>query len=347
MIIVEALLITCLIALLATTSYTDCTSSKIPNKSLIICGSISVVLDSLYYCIWAKDLFFLFGVNLLVLITVGIVFYAYNLWAAGDCKLLFVVGLSIPGRFYTFWNVGWGVSFYLVAFVFSLAFIYIVIESIILGIKDKNLFKFTFGHIDWKKDLALYFSMVGMLSLVRVVILLILPKLIEKAPFIFVAISFILVLIIIHLREKMSVVVIVCLGIASWIVLIVLAILGKYQFRFAGSIFSWITVLVVMALRLLSDKYNYKAIPTKDVREGQILSASTVISFSSSRTQGLPKGTSEDLRSRLTSAEADSVHRWESSSKGQPYVVIVRKIPFAVFISIGTILFIAFEMVMG
>ena len=347
MIIIEALLITCLFALLATTSYCDCKRSTIPNKYLLCCGLAATLLDAVYYIMWAGSTFGLFVVNLLVLSIVGIIFYAYNLWAAGDCKLIFVVGATIPGRFYTFWGTGWGVSFYLIAFVFTLAFLYVVIESVVLGIKDKKLFQISFGHVDWIKALISYVFMVGVLSIIREIALLIVPELTEKAPFVFVAFCFILVLTMIRLQERMSAKTIAIICVVSWIALICFMIAGITQFHFSGNLISWVIVLLVMVLRLLADKYNYKVIPTKDVREGQILSASTVMSFAPSRVQGLPTGTSEDLRSRLTPDEADSVRRWASSSKGNQYIVIVRKIPFAVFISLGTVLFIIFEMVMA
>ena len=54
----------------------------------------------------------------------------------------------------------------------------------------------------------------------------------------------------------------------------------------------------------------------------------------------------EDLRSRITSEEAESIHRWEKSAGGKPYVVIVRKIPFAIFIGIGTLAFLIIEVIM-
>lgn len=47
--------------------------------------------------------------------------------------------------------------------------------------------------------------------------------------------------------------------------------------------------------------------------------------------QGLPTGMTEDLRSRITAEEAESIHRWKNSSLGKPFVVIVRKIPFTSF----------------
>ena len=347
MIIVEALMLTCLAALLATTSYCDCKRGIIPNKYLMGFGLTAVLLDAFYYATWAGSFFGLFVFNLVVTSIVGVLFYAYSLWAAGDCKLLIVVGISIPGRFYSFWGTGWGVSFYLVAFVFTLAFAFVVIETVVLGIKDKRLFEFSFGHVDWIKAFLTYLFMVGVLSFVREAVLLIAQGLIEKVPFVFVAFCFLLVLTMIRLQEKMSTKMLAMIGAVTWLALIGFTIAGLSQLHFSGSVISWVMVLLVMVLRVIADKYNYRVIPSKNVQEGQILSASTVMGFSLSRIQGLPTGMSEDLRSRITAEEAKSVQRWAASANGKPYIVIVRKIPFAVFISLGAILFISFEMVMA
>ena len=95
-----------------------------------------------------------------------------------------------------------------------------------------------------------------------------------------------------------------------------------------------------------AEKYNYQAIPTSKVKAGQIMSLATIMEFKPSKIHGLPTGQTEDLRSRITEGEAESIHRWETSSTGKPYVIIVRKIPFAVFISMGTALFLYVEVLM-
>jgi len=346
MIIVEALLITCLAAALGFSSYSDLKDSIIPNRLLVRCAIPAVICDIIYYPAWAAEYLPLFFVNLAVLTVVGIIFYAYNLWAAGDCKLLMVVGLCIPGRFYTFMGNGFGVSFYIVAIVFSIAFLYVVAESIVLSIKNHELFKITFGGFGLKEALISYFSMVGALTVVSILLSQLFPALSEQSEAISVAINFLIVLTLIQIRQHVSKKVIVIAMIVSWVIVAVFSYIGIYGVKFSFNIWSWVLVLVVMALRLASDKYNYRTIPTSEVKAGQILSAATVMGMAASRVHGLPTSSTEDLRSRLTAEEADSVHRWEASAHGKPYVVIVRKIPFAVFIAAGTLAFLGLEVAM-
>ena len=94
-----------------------------------------------------------------------------------------------------------------------------------------------------------------------------------------------------------------------------------------------------VVLRLFIDEYNYEIIPTSNVEKGMILSLETSLLFSNSKVKGLPNPSTEDLRSRLTE-EAQSIRRWEKSKYGVSEVKIVRKMPFAIFISLGTLVFI-------
>ena len=87
-------------------------------------------------------------------------------------------------------------------------------------------------------------------------------------------------------------------------------------------------------------------IQTSEVKKGMVLSYATVVGFMPSRVKGLPQTTSEDMSSRITEEEAEAVRRWEKSKYGKNSIIIVRKIPFAIFIVCGTISYIVMRIVM-
>ena len=109
-----------------------------------------------------------------------------------------------------------------------------------------------------------------------------------------------------------------------------------------------VVLLAIMALSVTGAlKVNDKTVSaaneeysTSKVEKGMVLAYSTIVYFIPSTIKGLPKEkTTEDIRSRITADEAESIKRWETSKYGQPEIVIVRKIPFAIFISIGTVIY--------
>ena len=71
---------------------------------------------------------------------ISIAFYAIHIWAAGDSKLLILTIMLIPTRLYYEGNIV-SATVVLIIMIFSFAFIYTIIESICIGIKEKNLFK--------------------------------------------------------------------------------------------------------------------------------------------------------------------------------------------------------------
>lgn len=346
MIFCEAALLTDLLVLLIVSSYTDCRTSQIKNKLLAICGSLAILADAVYYCIWAEEFVLPFFSNLALLSVLSILLYMYHLWAAGDSKLLIVTALCLPGRFLTFWDIGLFSGFFIVVVTFVAAFLYVIGETVCLGIKEKNLFQLYRRKIAISQYIVSYLSMAAATTLISIVLSFLFPRLYQESTPLLMAVHFLIVLSLIQIRSRFSTKTLFLAGTVMWAVLIVLFALKKYPISFSFNLRSWIYVLLIMLVWAFAEKYNYQTIPTGSVKAGQILSLSTVMGFKTSRVQGLPSGITEDLRSRITEEEAESVRRWESSAQGKQTVVIVRKIPFAVFISIGVLTFLVVEVLM-
>lgn len=99
-------------------------------------------------------------------------------------------------------------------------------------------------------------------------------------------------------------------------------------------------VFIVILMKLFISEYNYEYINTSDVKAGMIISTETSMLFLNSRVKGLPDISNENISDRLSESECESIRRWEKSSYGSKTVKIVRKIPFAIFISLGIVTYI-------
>ena len=121
---------------------------------------------------------------------------------------------------------------------------------------------------------------------------------------------------------------------------IVLKIVFKTPILTKKMIAVYAVVLLMSALRILIQQYNYETIPSKDVKKGMVLSLQTTLAFAGSTVKGLPKVSKENLNDRITEEEAKSVIRWSKTGEGSETVTIVRKMPFAIFIFLGTLVFI-------
>jgi len=166
------------------------------------------------------------------------------------------------------------------------------------------------------------------------------PEFFMENEIVLALLSFILILTVMHfpcLRSNISLMISASVSVLLLALHIVTLSFEAFDYR------SYLLVIGIQALRHIADKYNYAEIPTEDVRKGYILSMNTVVCFIGSKINGLPMAMTEDLRSRLSEEEAESVVRWKGSKQGSETVTIVKKIPFAIFIALGVLVFLILE----
>jgi len=343
MIYIEAFLVTVLLFTLFLTVRSDIKTGKIENMKVLLSSFLCIVADVVYYVFFARQYYMVFLINLFVMAAVSVMLYAYNIWAAGDCKLMINVVLAIPGRFYFISYRGVLPGFLLLAAVFSTAFIFIICESVFLWIRNnewKNSLK-TRRNTSWMPRIMSFLACMTVVFPVTGIMRFLAPDFsFDNEPLFFMT-AFVLVLTVLNFPQLRSGVVIV-INTSVSVILTAIGVItvqvGSHDYR------PYIVMLAVFSLQSIAAKHNYKEIPTEQVKQGMILSLGTVLRLSATKIKGLPSSTTEDLRSRLTKEEAGIIHSWGISQNGEQTVVIVRKIPFAIFIAIGVLVFLFLEM---
>ncbi len=102
-------------------------------------------------------------------------------------------------------------------------------------------------------------------------------------------------------------------------------------------------ILLLYFLKVMISAYNYKTVSIEDIREGDVLSAGSVLQFQNSKIQNLPNDISENLSARLSNENIDAIKKWSKMHKQITELTIVSKIPFVVFILLGYVYFIIIE----
>jgi len=334
MVIIESVQISMIVLIGCYATISDLKTGLIKNKVLLPAISVGIILSALYYGLFYRALFQTYLANVAILVLVIAVLFLTHSWAGGDCKLMLTIALLYPSRHYV-QNDAIPYSLFLIpVFAFLFGYLYLIIDSIIYGITQKTF-------ISWK---SLYHGLINfMLQFLRTLIYIFALNLIYTnfvLPWlslnsILLAILFIFSAIAVSsFRVFQSKLLLFCTLVFD----IALSILT----RTVPSIASWMSYAVVLLsvlLRLVMSKYNYKKIPTANLRKGMILSLGTSLLLHNAPYQGLPPISTEDLRSRITKEEVEQIHAWATSKFGQSSVLIVRKIPFAIFIFLGTVAF--------
>lgn len=82
-------------------------------------------------------------------------------------------------------------------------------------------------------------------------------------------------------------------------------------------------MIILLLLKEIGQRYNYKEIATDDVQAGMVLSFTTIAMFMNSRIQGLPQFTSEDIGSQISSNEVQAIKLWGKSKAGNSQILRV------------------------
>jgi len=340
MIINEAVLITLLFCTCFYVTITDYKLEIIPNKTLIVVGLLGLLANTFYYCFFAQAFIKAFMLNFAVLTILSIAFYSLHIWAAGDSKLLILAIFLLPARLY-YQGDNIVATVIIMLLIFVIAYAYIIGESIYLGVKNKNFFHINFHAVDEsiKQIIMQYIKCICILTLVNQIFSRVLPVFYESNLQLVMIVNMILILASYNMKfldRKMP-----------FLILVAVSFLSVFSAEWQEIHINWLiypVIFFVILLRMFAEKYNYQNIPTSNVKKGMVLAYSTIVAFMLSRIKGLPRQTTEDIRSRISAEEAENIKRWENSKYGRSEITIVRKIPFAVFISLGVISYMLMEL---
>ena len=329
----EAILMAVIAMLGVYVTYTDIKNGLIQNKALLCAFLGGAITNAVYFSFYCREYIVIYLINLVVTTILAIALYGFHFWAAGDSKLLICVNFLFPARLYDSDTFTFAPGINAVIYIFLIAYLYIVIDSIISFIKKEHFYSSKFRSLNEVKKFFLNY-LVSFLYLrgLGEVLRNLLENIYYENQIVF---SFINVFLAMFIYNKVI--------FKKWYMLLIAVAANiffiKDLYMHPIGIYSYCVLLLALILRNLLNGYNYREIDTDSVEKGMILSYTTVMYFMPSRIKGLPNKTYEDMRSRLNQDEVDAIKRWKDSKYGKDKITIVRKIPFAIFIIVGEIVF--------
>lgn len=341
MILLEALLITLLLVTLIISSYTDCKFGTIKNKVLLFSTIVTLIFDIYYYTVLANEYIYVFVQNVILFILIGIILYSINIWAAGDSKLLMYISLAVPGRISCLRD-DMSISA-IIGIAFAIAYIYILLNAIIDRMKRKNICKKKKNIFDYKKIILYYSATVLMLNIIKEPIAYICSFCAHDTLMLRYTIYIMTVLIMLFVRNKFNIKSIKIINIILIFMAGTMIYKGYAEFDLAYNYYFISIIILLIALRIFIIDYSYKEILVQDIKKGDILSTDTVFRFYLSNIKGLPSGISEDYNSKISDNEVKCIKIWSNSRFGSKTVTIIRKLSFAIYLLLGTIVFLILE----
>lgn len=339
-----------IIVLGALTSYSDIKFKKAYNKHLLVFLPIGVGIQ-ITGVISSPDLLFWTVTNIIITAAISIVFYSQHIWAAGDAKLFSVMIMLIPYQFYSIASKTLFPAFYCLSFVFTIAIVYVLIESITLLFKDQKQTRLSLKNTkallslsSVKEWLLMWLTAFLVSDSFAQVILHLGNRIINDSSYLVIIVNVFVSIFTLSVVRKPIHKVIVC-GVFLT-VRIILACVTSVMINNL-TLANVFIILVSIIIRNFANRYNYLTIATKDIKVGDILAQKSLVGMIPSTVKGLPKCSDESTRCRLNEVEVAAIKRWKTSKYGSSTIVIVRTLPFVPFIVIGILFYIVFTVYLG
>ena len=335
MTIIDWMLVVICLSICTVSAFTDIRIKKIKNVIIFPATGIAFILNLVNSIFIGKWTVFL--VNFIFITLFGVVLYGLHFMGAGDSKLLAFISAVIPVCFYENALSGWFGEILVLVNIFIVCMIYVIGESFYMMAVLKNR-----GSPSQKFNISKF--LLGYLKGI-VVITAINQLLWFSCNTLYVENQYVVMILNCLISSKLSEIKVVSrwyVSVPIFVLEVFIAFATSYCQRLINSDYRMFIAFIVYLIirKLFVDRYNYKTIPTSEVKAGMVLSMQTTLLMAKSRVKGLPNISTEDFRSKITLSEAESVHRWEKSKYGASEVLIVRYLPFGLFIALGAILFV-------
>lgn len=338
MLICEALFCLILLVVLPLAARSDMKKGIVSNALILIACLAGLMIDAVYYLVFAGEFFLSFLMDFILTAALSIFFYSQGIWGAGDSKLLILIALCLPGRIFCRDGLWSFPGFLLISIIFAVSFVVVFIDSIMKGKKTGRLFdkQKPFLPIDdlrgfLSKSLFLYFCV----GAVNCFFSLEWMSFLHLTYPVLLALDLVLILLLNRTNWTPTLPYLL----AALILFLVMTILSKAVFSWQNFLFSLVFIIALLYARNITNQENYQTISAGDILPGMILDYSSVALLSLSKIPDLPSSTTADMRSRLHEKEVAAIHTWGKKHPGRNQLVIIRKIPFALFIAIGTLVF--------
>ena len=332
--ILTVLKVVFIIMLCIGSSYTDIKFGYVKNIYLLPFFLLGIVLLVLQFLFFGAETLLDSLSSILTSLAISVILYIANIWAAGDCKLLIVLSILAPVELYSkFYFLNFSIIF-AIALAFAFSYIFLIFDSIYCGIKLKKIADIAKVKSGMKLFALNYISSVCCIIAIDNILLYFFAEFFMHYIFVLLAINVSLVILLNSLKRLDKRII---LPIALALAVIFMCLRQSFGIMY---LVNFGLVFIVMLMKLFISEYNYEYINTSDVKAGMIISTETSMLFLNSRVKGLPDISHENISDRISESECESIHRWEKSKYGSKTVKIVRKIPFAIFISLGIVTYI-------
>lgn len=307
-------------------TYTDLKYGIIPNKLIFPCILVGIVCK----------IFSSISINLLSDIilasVISLILFYLKIWAGGDCKLYLAIILLMPNFIIesTFYGISYIVWIPILAFL--IGYFYIIGDSFYQKIKQHK--KNNNLHIKARNDFIRYIKYYVVIIFINYCVNNLSKYLnIQLNTWMYLLISLGLIYLFIKigiLEEKFFILFVIMMD-------IYIGIINLNSLFNLKQLLIWMTIIFSSLLKHFNNDYNYEEIVIEQLKPGMILSTTSSYIFFNDKLSKYKRISDETLRSRLTESDITQIKEVSSKRDYIKTITIMKKIPFALFISLSVI----------
>lgn len=333
MVVLEVFCLCLIAALCCLCTRSDLREGMIYNKVLVFFFLFAIVLDIFYYGFFVQDLFYEFLINVSIVAAVSLILFYSHSFAGGDCKMMIVVALLFPARLYWEFGNGTVTLWFTIVFAIFAGYCYLLFYSVWAIVSKKVVMTFEYVKNYFANFLKSYITAMIYISLFNRLV----SAVYGQGFDINIWVTRGLCLLVAWMIAKHSCFKKAFLLVPAVLVGVLISFITKTS-PISLNPENYILVLVLLIFQMTIKPTIYEEVEISQLKKGMILTSFSSMLMQTSVTKGLPGISTEDLKSRLTNEEVESIKIWAKATHTSK-LTIVKKIPFAIFISIGVLLY--------
>lgn len=309
-------------------SVSDIKHGIVKNKMILVFLIEAVIINVIYYGFLAQDIFLDFLINYCTILTIVFVMYFTHVWAGGDCKLMLVMALLYPARYYLPINGSIYTEIYIVGVAFVVAYLFVFGRSVFdlitgkITITGKSLVK------TLKQTAVSFVISMAYICLIYVLYFKFLSQVLVIDDILLTLVFIGVAWLVNYVKVLRNVIAVIVVLVADVVLSIVFGIIP-----ISTNPLNYLFVLVLVLMRFLTTSNKYDTVLAIDIEPGMILSTQSSVLLINSKKDLISGVSTENLKSRLSKEEATNINNW---GYGTDYsLMVVKKTPFVLFIVIG------------
>lgn len=332
MIIFEILMFTGIAALGIYATISDCVTGIIKNKVVLGCVVYAILLNIIYFGFFANDIIVDYALNNAIIWCIILALYFSDTWAGGDCKMSIAIAMLYPARCYFVLNGQITTLLMIIIFAFIFGYVYLAIDAVICLLTRRIVLTKKYVMNSLFRFFTSYFTALVYITGLSLLLQTVLPPQYTLNPVLVFAVYMCIAWLVSAKAVFQNKYILGGVAIIDVIICSIYRIIPlSTDYRI------YLIMIILLLLQIIIRLRNYQTLPASKIQPKMILSTASSLLLAQAKPRCIKELSKENLGSRLTIEQAEAIRNW--GRQNGMNLTIVRKIPFAGFIFLGSIVY--------